>query len=329
MGKGESKMASSGSGAAKSGAKTGGKAVRKIREFATNELFDVGTDMVAFMASHFVIDFVRGVPNIFKNAFGKLGKAAGEKFEAGDLSKVINEVKAGLTSEKMPATYRLELERIIESQLQSASIILADGEMSTSERIVALNNIKRNMQDEMAVLEQRYREEPFQIRIIPRLSEAHQEKLEQMAMTDLQEIEWQKLRDQIKSVEMFSRTLEHATDAKDLLKRLQRNLGTPKKPDPQEALSAKINETGRMLKQGLMAVDTFIKDLLPYEEIRLPNMKRKELWADYWNRVISAPDVQSLKQSGEGDSALKKRLMADKKFVAVMERKLQERNRRI
>lgn len=311
------------------GAKAGGKAVRKIREFATNELFDVGTDMVAFMASHFAIDFVRKVPDVFKKAFGKLGKAAGEKFEAGDLSKIVSEVKAGLTAEKMPETYRLELERIIERQLQSASIILADGEMSASERIVALNNIKRNVQDEMAILEQRYREEPFQIRIIPRLSEAHQEKLEKMVMTDAEESEWQKLRDQIKSVEMFSRTLEHATNANDLLKRLRRNLGTPPKPDPQQVLSAKINEGGRMLKQGLMAVDSFVKDLLPYEEIRLPNMQRKELWAEYWNRVISAPDVQSLKQSGEGDSELKKRLMADKKFVAVMERKLQERNRRI
>ncbi len=320
-------MATSSSGT-KSAVKSG-KAVRKIREFATSELFDVGTDMVAFMASHFAIDFVRKVPDILKGAFSKLGKPVGEKFEAGDLSRVISEVKAGLTTEKMPETYRHELERVIERQLQSASIVLADGEMSSSERIVTLNNIKRSMQDEMAILEQRYREEPFQTRIIPHLTDVLQEKLENMGMNDAQEKEWQKLRDQVKSVEMFGRTLEHATDADDLLKRLRRNLGTPPKPDPQQVLSAKINEGGRMLKQGLEAVDGFIKGILPYEEIRLPNMKSKEAWADYWDRVISAADVQVLKQSGEDDAALKKRLQGEKKFVAIVERKREERNQRL
>jgi|GEM_PF-1390399 len=313
----------------KSGMSGSSKAVRRVREFAANELFDVGTDMVAFMASHFVVDFVRKVPDVIKKAFGKLGKGSGDKFEAGDLSKVISEVKAGLATEKMPETYRAELERIIERQLQSASIILADGEMSASERIVALNNIKRNVQDEVALLEQRYREEPFHVRVTPNLSDDLQNKLESMSMTEVQEAEWQKLREQVKSIETFRRALEKATDADDLLRRLRRNLGVPAKPDPQQVLSAKINEGGRMLKQGLVAVDSFIKDLLPYEEIDLPNMKRKELWADYWDRIITFPDVQALKHSGESDLDLMSRLKADKKFVAIMERKLQERNRRI
>jgi len=307
----------------------GSKAARKIREFASGELFDVGTDMVAFMASHFAIDFVRKVPDILKNAFGKLGKASGEKFEASDLSKVIGEVKSSLSSEKMPATYRLELERIIERQLQAASIVLGDGEMNASERIVTLSNIKRSMQDELALLEQRYREEPFQTRIIPHLTPALQDKLEGMAMSDEQEKEWQRLREEIKSVEMFSRALEKAADAADLLHRLRRNLGTPPKPDPQKILAGKIAETGKMLKQGLDAADAFIKGMFPYEEIRLPNMKSTELLADYWTRVIACPAVQPLRLTGESDDDFKKRLQDDKKFVAIVDRQRNARNQRL
>ena len=313
----------------KSGAKTGGKAVRKIREFATSELFDVGTDMVAFMASHFAIDFIRKVPDVFKNAFGKLGKAAGEKFEAGDLSKVVNHFKSGLAEERMPESYRLDLEELIEEELREVSIILGDGEISASERIAALSKLKRDTQDKIKRLEERYREQPYDIRIMERLTPEQQKKIRSIKWSSDQLSQWQVLREQIKSATVFGLILDDNPDAERLLKELQSLIGTPPKPDPQQVLSAKINEGGRMLKQGLMAVDTFVKDLLPYEEVRLPNMKRKELWAEYWNRVISAPDVQSLKQSGEGDPELKKRLMADKKFVAVMERKLQERNRRI
>jgi len=298
----------------------------KARKVTVGFFTDLFADTIALGITHLFMDHAGKLTGVVKSVVSSFG-SRDDELTPEKVSQFIGGIRTKLDAESMSKAQKREYENIMQETADDIHIaaLMSDD----AARAVRIAEIKRNTRQKLTALADRYREASFDERILSQLSESDQKLHDDMAMTPEQESEYIKLRGNVKSVEVFGRILREAADADDFLRRLRRCVATPPKPDPQQVLSAKIAEGGKVLKQGLEAVDGFIKGILPYEEIRLPNMKLKELWADYWDRVIASADVQSQKQSGEDDATMKKRLMADKKFVAIVERKLKERNQRL
>jgi len=314
--KGKIMTATTGSRSGKSSGKTAGKTAKKIREVAASEFMSVIPDVFAYGVTHYLIGGLGKLPGIFRVVFSKLGKAPSENIGREDVARMAAGVQGELAKENMPESYNVRLQDIVSENMEQTRLALTEND--TEKRALLLANVKQKWRKEVAQLDQQYREEPFDIRILERIPADLQKKLEDLPMTEEQHTDYLKLRVHVKSVEAFRRVVENAVSADDLINRLKRNVGVLPKPSAEQELAAKTKLVTKLLKQGLDAADDFFKGLLPYEEIKLPNMKSKESWNGYWDRIVSAPSVQALKRQAESDADLRKRLESSKGSMDII-----------
>jgi hypothetical protein len=308
-----------------------GSAANKVRKVAFDEIKNMAPEIFAVAFTHTALQGAGKISGFVKSAISGLGKLAGDQLEAGDFSQIFDRFKTDFRNENMPETYNKELERIVENNLEKLNLALIIED--EGRRAMAVRALKRDLKEEVDLLDQRYRVEPFQVRIMPHLSDDQQRSLEMMDMTPAQEQEWQKLREQIKSVDMFSRALTHATDATSLLKHLRRIIGNPPKPDPKKETERVIKQIFETVKTASSAVDSAIKGAFPYEDLELPDfLNNDELPKDYVKRLVNAGMLNMLRKKkedldgitdadeiNERNKKFVKRLLKEKKFMAKVQ----------
>lgn len=303
-----------------------GKSARtaaKVRKVAFDEFKNILPEVIAIATTQAAFQGAGKLSGLVRGAISGLGKVAGDSIDAGDVAKISGMFKSELRKENMPKSYNDKIEVVVDKYLDKMhSTLMIEDE---AKRSLGLRELKRDLQDEVRILDQQYQELPFHSRIMAFLDDATQRKHDEMPMTPEQEEEYVKLRENIKSVDVFKRILEQSSDASDFIRRLKRNIATPPKPDPKKEFEKGVKQTMESGKSLLEAVDKGIKELFPYENLVLPDFVDKdELPKDYVARLVQEGALESYRETGEADDAFTQRLLLDRKFMGKVDDKVNE-----
>ncbi|MDF1497390.1 MAG: hypothetical protein P1P90_05020 [Patescibacteria group bacterium] len=332
MGRGEEKMAKSTT------------ATPKYRKVAFDEFKNIMPELIAIAFTQSAFHGAGKIISFAKAALSGLGKLSGDEVDSTDVQKLSGLFKNELRKENMPKSYNEKLELLIDKYLDKThgALIIKDD----AERSLKLRELKRDLSEEVRVLDQQYQELSFEERIVPRLNDYQRKMLEKlvMAMSEKNHGVWNQFRERVKTVDMIGSALANVEGAddearsNDFLNRLKVYLEPEPKADPKKEFEKGVKQVVESGKAVIEAFDKGIKDLFPYEELELPDFKdQHEVPEAYVERLVASGDLDRYRQESESlrgvtdfnmvaerNQAFIKRLLDEPKFMSKVDAKVNE-----